>query len=103
MGNEIDTLLIDDTLYRTEIPEESRNKRFSVFHDPREVRAIIPGTIIDVTVRKSQRISKGEVLLILEAMKMYNKVEAEIEGRVKEIKVSPGDKVEKNQLMILID
>ena len=40
------------------------------------------------------------MVLILEAMKMFNDVESEIEGKIVEIKVSKGDKVEKGQLMI---
>ena len=56
----------------------------------------------EIKVRKGQRISDGQVLLILEAMKMYNEIEAKIDGKVEEIRVSEGDRVEKGQLMIRI-
>lgn len=95
-------LLIDDTLYETEIPEKSLAGLFKETSDPLEVRAVIPGTIVEIKVRKGQRVSDGQLLLVLEAMKMYNEVEAKIDGRVKEISVSPGDRVEKGQLMIRI-
>ena len=95
-------LLIDDTYYETEIPENIWVGRIKGRSDPYEVRAIIPGTIVDIKVRKGQRISGGQVLLILEAMKMYNEIEAKIEGKIEEIRVSEGDKVEKDQLMIRI-
>ena len=93
-------LLINDTPYETEIPESSLRGLFKGMPDPLEVRAIIPGTIVEIKVRKGQRISDGQVLLILEAMKMYNEVEAKIDGKILEIRVSAGDKVEKGQLMI---
>jgi len=93
-------LLINDTPYETEIPESSLRGLFKGMPDPLEVRAIIPGTIVEIKVRKGQRISDGQVLLVLEAMKMYNEIEAKIDGKVQEISVSPGDRVEKDQLMI---
>jgi biotin carboxyl carrier protein len=95
-------LLIDDTLYKTEIPENRLIALSNRISDPLEVRAVIPGTIVEIKVRKGQRISDGQVLLVLEAMKMYNEVEAEIDGKIEEISVSAGDRVEKGQLMIRI-
>ena len=95
-------LLIDDTEYETEIPENGLGSRYKGMPNPREVRAIIPGTVIEVKVRKGQQISEGQVVLILEAMKMYKEVEAEASGKIEEISVSPGDRVEKGLLMIRI-
>ena len=82
--------------------ENSLIGRFKGISDPLEVRAVIPGTIVEIKVRKGQRISDGQVLLVLEAMKMYNEVEAKIDGKIDEISVSAGDRVEKGQLMIRI-
>jgi biotin carboxyl carrier protein len=95
-------LLIDDTSYETEIPENSLGGLYKGISDPLEVRAVIPGTIVEIKVRKGQRISDGQVLLVLEAMKMFNEIEAKGNGKIEEISVSPGDRVEKGQLMIRI-
>ncbi|MBN1832609.1 MAG: acetyl-CoA carboxylase biotin carboxyl carrier protein subunit [Deltaproteobacteria bacterium] len=95
-------LLIDDTPYETEIPEKSLGGLFKGISDPLEVRAVIPGTVVKVKVRKGQQVSEGQVVLILEAMKMYNEVEANTSGKIDEINVSPGDRVETGQLMIRI-
>jgi len=103
MKQENGTLLIDDTYYNTEIPERHGKESFKGTPDPGDIRAIIPGTIIDVKVEEGQKVSSGEVLLILEAMKMYNRVESEISGRVKSVDVSAGDRVEKDQLLIVIE
>jgi len=54
-------------------------------------------------VEKGQTVSADQDLLVLEAMKMYNDVSTEVAGKVAEVNVSPGDSVEKNQLMIKIE
>jgi len=95
-------LLIDDTVYETEIPENGLGSRYKGMPNLCEVRAIIPGTVVEVKVLKGQRVSEGQVVLILEAMKMYKEVEAKTSGRIEEISVSPGDRVEKGLLMIRI-
>jgi biotin carboxyl carrier protein len=102
MKGQMHKLLIDDTVYETEIPEKGLRSRYKGMPNPREVRAIIPGTVIEVKVRKGQRVSEGQVVLILEAMKMYKEVEAKTSGKIEEISVSPGDRVEKGLLMIRI-
>ena len=102
MGEELKELCVDDTIYETALPEGRRVNGLKGMADPCEVRALIPGTIIDVKVHKGQHVEKGQVILILEAMKMFNEVSAEVGGRITEINVSEGDCVEKNQLMVRI-
>lgn len=103
MNEETGKLRIDDAVYETEVPESFRNKNFRGMPDPREIRAFIPGTIIEVRVSKGQIIDKEQVILVLEAMKMYNEITSRIRGTIREINVSPGDRVEKNQLMIKLE
>ena len=102
MHEEETKLRIDDTLYETEIPEGFHRKKFEGMPDPSEIRAIIPGTIAEIRVKKGKMVRAGEVVLVLEAMKMLNEVEAETDGKISEICVSPGDVVGKNQLLIRI-
>jgi biotin carboxyl carrier protein len=93
---------IDDTLYDTEIHEWFSKKPHKTMPDPREVRAIIPGTVIEVKVKKGQFVRSAQIVLVLEAMKMHNNVEAEIDGVIEEVNVSAGDRVEKDKVMIRI-
>ena len=58
------------------------------------VKALMPGRIVKVYVSKGQRVRKGEGLLILEAMKMENELQAPADGTVDEIFVEPGQTVE---------
>lgn len=96
-------LLIDDALYETEVPDDVIRKNRITIKDLHEIRAVIPGTISKIMVLEGQEVVSGQVLLILEAMKMLNDVEAEIEGTIAEINVSEGDRVEKGQLLVRME
>lgn len=71
--------------------------------DDKNVTAFIPGTIIDVKVKKGQEVKQGDVLVILDAMKMHNHLIAPSNGKVKEVKVKPGDRVCKGALLVSIE
>lgn len=71
--------------------------------DDKNVTAFIPGTIIDVKVKKGQEVKQGDVLVILDAMKMHNRLIAPSNGKVKEVKVKPGDRVCKGALLVSIE
>ena len=65
-----------------------------------EVKAPMPGLILDVLVKPGQEVKKGDQLMILEAMKMENVLKSQGEGVISSIKVAKGDSVEKNQVLI---
>ena len=67
------------------------------------VKAPMPGLVLDILVEKGQPINKGDNLLILEAMKMENIIKASGTGIVKDIKVNKKDAVEKNQVLIEVE
>ena len=64
------------------------------------VKAPMPGLIIDLKVKVGDTVTTGDVLLILEAMKMENILKATGDGVVKEVKVKKGDSVEKGHVLI---
>lgn len=66
------------------------------------VKAPMPGTILDVKVQAGQNVKKGDVLLILEAMKMENEICAPSDGRVTGVNVRKGDSVETQALLCTI-
>ncbi|MBQ7128653.1 MAG: biotin/lipoyl-binding protein [Clostridia bacterium] len=59
-----------------------------------KVEAPMPGTILDVKVKEGQQVKAGEVLVILEAMKMENEILAPCDGTVTGLAVSNGASVE---------
>jgi biotin carboxyl carrier protein len=69
----------------------------------KEVKAPMPGLVLDIRVVPGQMVQKGDVLLILEAMKMENAIKSATDGVVKQVKAIKGQSVEKNQLMIVFD
>ena len=71
--------------------------------DPNEVRSIIPGSVIEIFASPGQKFKEGEVILTLEAMKMYTKVQMPFDGVIKSINVSKGDRIPKNTVMINIE
>lgn len=64
------------------------------------IKAPMPGLIIDLKVKTGDAVKAGDQLLILEAMKMENILKSAGEGVVKSVKVKKGDTVEKNQVLI---
>lgn len=65
-----------------------------------DIKAPMPGIILEVGVRPGQEIQEGDHLLVLEAMKMENTLNAPRDGVVKSVLIKKGDTVEKNQLLI---
>jgi glutaconyl-CoA decarboxylase len=67
------------------------------------VLAIMPGKIIRVLVEPGQAVDEGEPVCVLEAMKMENELNARQSGTVKAVHVSPGDDVQKDQVLVEIE
>jgi biotin carboxyl carrier protein len=65
-----------------------------------EMKAPMPGLVLDVMVSEGQEIKAGDSVLILEAMKMENVLKSPSDATVKKIEVKKSDKVEKNQILI---
>lgn len=68
-----------------------------------DLKAPMPGLVLDVMVEAGQNFEKGDPLLILEAMKMENIIKATGEGIVKSIEVGKGDAVEKGQILLELE
>ena len=66
------------------------------------VKAPLPGTIIDIKVAQGQQVNVGDVVLVLEAMKMQNNIEAEFSGTVTSISVKAGDTVMEGAVLMTI-
>ena len=65
-----------------------------------EIKAPMPGLILDINVEIGQEVKEDDPLLILEAMKMENALTSPRDGVIKSISVTKGDAVDKNQLLI---
>lgn len=66
-----------------------------------EIKAPMPGLVLRVFVKEAMEIKKGDNLFVLEAMKMENIIKSPADVTVKNIKIKPGDKVEKGQILMM--
>ncbi len=64
------------------------------------IKAPMPGLVMDIKVNEGDLVSEGGIVLVLEAMKMENMIKSAGEGVVKSILIAEGDAVEKNQILI---
>ena len=66
------------------------------------IRSPIPGLIFDVPVTEGQEVKKGDILVIVEAMKMENELRAPRDATVKATFVAPGDAVDKGTPLVTL-
>lgn len=64
------------------------------------IKAPMPGLVLDLKVMEGQHVKKNDAILILEAMKMENILKSPCDGLIKRIKVEVKEKVEKNQVLV---
>ncbi len=69
---------------------------------PVEVRAIIPGRIVEIAVEPGDAVEAGQQILVVEAMKMQNELRAPREGTVERVGVAVGDTIEVGDLLVVI-
>lgn len=107
-GDEDWQVLLRGRLYQVQV-EDEREKRLRAaaggsiaesgeFH----LKAPMPGLVVAVSVNEGQEVEKGQVLVILESMKMQNELKAPRGGRVERIRVKPGESVEQKQTLLSV-
>ncbi|GHT28365.1 acetyl-CoA carboxylase biotin carboxyl carrier protein subunit [Bacteroidia bacterium] len=69
---------------------------------PGALRSPLPGVILDVKTSVGATVKRGDTLIILEAMKMENNINADRDGVIKEVKVNKGDSVLENAELVVI-
>lgn len=101
-------VLLRGTLHPV-IVEDEREKRLRAamgggpieqgeFH----LKAPMPGLVVSVPVSDGQEIEKGDVLIILESMKMQNELKSPRPGKVVRLRVKPGDSVEQRETLLSV-
>lgn len=66
----------------------------------KELKAPINGQIVDVFAVEGKDVVKGQLLVILEAMKMENQIKSPAKGRIKEVKVKKGQLVKTGEVLV---
>ena len=68
-----------------------------------QVSAPMPGTIFDIKVNEGDTVAAGDVVLVLEAMKMENEITSPVDGTIAQILVKTGESVNGGDVMIVIE
>lgn len=100
MSVKYEKFMLNGMEYKTLLTQKWINRRKWEEPNPDLLFSHIPGTIMSIEVKEGQEVQEGDVLLILQAMKMNNKLTAPFPGKVKKIHVNAGDKIPKGTLMI---
>ena len=69
----------------------------------REIRALIPGRVVEVRVREGDEVAAGVTVLVIEAMKMQNEIRSESAARVTLVECAAGQTVEAGALLLLLE
>jgi biotin carboxyl carrier protein len=110
-GTEVREIVVDGWRVEVEIEPErraalrERARRVAgaaSLGGPLEVRAIIPGRIVAVSVTSGDAIAAGQQILVVEAMKMQNELRSPRDGSIQLVSVAVGDTIEVGDLLVVI-
>ncbi len=99
---ELKELVVQGAVYQTKYTKKFEQRTFWEAPDDRLIYSFIPGTIIDIYVKPKQKLIEGEVLLLLEAMKMQNQVRMPFDGEIVKIHVKKDEVIPNRHLMVEI-
>jgi biotin carboxyl carrier protein len=99
----LESLNINGSLYLTRISSKFKKRVNYQTADPKLILSFIPGTVLDIFVSPGQDVKKGELLMILDAMKMQNRLKCPMDGKIKSIVAGKGDRVSKGALLIELE
>jgi acetyl/propionyl-CoA carboxylase alpha subunit len=107
-GDEGWEVLLQGTLYPATVIDEREHRLRSTFGGGPEqtgefyLKAPMPGLVVDLPINDGQEVKEGQVLLILESMKMQNELKSPRDGVVSRIRVGVGDNVERRQTLLSV-
>ncbi|AZR72672.1 hypothetical protein BBF96_04270 [Anoxybacter fermentans] len=84
-----------------ETPRKPQSKK-AITGGTEQVKAPMPGTILDVKVKVGDRVKAGDAVVVLEAMKMENDIMTSVDGEVKEVLVNSGATVNEGDILVVI-
>lgn len=101
---EVEVEEISNNENKIETEDKKNNDRLTEFFvENGMIEAPMAGKVLKIEVAKGEYVNKGELLLVLEAMKMENEIRAPKSGQVKEVSVIKGQNVETGDLLLIID
>lgn len=97
-GRLFNTRVIDEREMRLK-PKDGENAVQGVEY---HLNSPMPGLVVSVPVEEGQQVKKGDILLVLESMKMQNELRSPQAGKVTRLRVKPGDRVDLRQALLSV-
>ena len=97
-GTLYEVLVEDEQLRRLRLAGGGGGKESGPFL----LKAPMPGLVVAVPVAEGQEVKKGDVLVVLESMKMQNELKAGKDGKVEKVKVKAGQTVDQGEVMVSV-
>ncbi|HXV13531.1 MAG TPA: biotin/lipoyl-containing protein [Candidatus Krumholzibacteria bacterium] len=98
LGRHYDVEVLDELLVAVRDAERAREHTGAF-----TLRAPMPGLVVQVRVTPGARVSVGEAVVVMEAMKMRNELASEVAGVVTSVAVAEGDKVDSQTPLVTIE
>ena len=95
-------IALEGGTFETRVTRKYQGRKPYAKQDPRIIKAVIPGVVAAIETEVGNAVKPGDTMMILEAMKMLNRIKAQTDGTVKAIRVAPGEKVAKGQVLLEI-
>jgi biotin carboxyl carrier protein len=96
-------IALENGIFETHVTRKFSLRKPYERQDPGVLKAVIPGLVTEIVTKAGNSVKKGDTLMILEAMKMLNRITAPHDGTVNAIYVSAGEKVTKGQVLIEVE
>ncbi len=87
-------------LVRAKVPTKAGDENIVAGKRASLIKAPLPGTIISISCKQGDTVNAGDTLLVMEAMKMENNIQAESSGKIKSIMVAAGESVLQGDILI---
>ncbi|MBL6963615.1 MAG: acetyl-CoA carboxylase biotin carboxyl carrier protein subunit [Bacteroidetes bacterium] len=97
------TFVVHTAKYKTLLTKSFMERKSWEPENTNIIKAIIPGNINKIMIKKGDVVKVGDRLLVLEAMKMYNQILSPVNGKIKSIKVKEGEIVAKNAILVELE
>jgi len=95
-------IALENGVFETRVTRKFGRRKPFARQDPGIIKAVIPGVVAEIDAKVGKTVRQGDIMMILEAMKMLNRIMAPQDGTVKVIRVARGEKVSKGQVLLEI-
>ena len=96
-------IALENGVFETRLTKKFLKRKTYHKQDPRIIKAVIPGAVAEIKAKVGQSVKQGDTLMVLDAMKMLNRILAPQDGIVRVVRVASGEKVAKGQILIEIE